>query len=183
MGFSISKIFGTSSIKTDAKIIILGLDGVGKTTLLYKLKLGEVVSTFPTEGFNYEHAEFKNIRLSIWDLSGQSSFRPLWKTYTIGTQCVVFVIDSCDRERVKLAKEELYRILDIENLKDVPLLVFANKQDKCEMSVGEVTESLELERLDREYHVEGASVTTGAGLFEGFDWITQVINQKNQAKG
>lgn len=49
---------------------MLGLDGAGKTTILYKLKVGEVVQSVPTIGFNMETVEFKNIRFSVWDIGG-----------------------------------------------------------------------------------------------------------------
>ena len=59
----------------------LGLDAAGKTTILYKLKLGEIVTTIPTIGFNVETVEYKNISFTVWDVGGQDKIRPLWRHY------------------------------------------------------------------------------------------------------
>jgi ADP-ribosylation factor protein 1 len=57
---------------------MLGLDGAGKTTITYKLKLGEIVQTTPTIGFNFETVSYKNIKFNIWDIAGQDRIRQLW---------------------------------------------------------------------------------------------------------
>ena len=59
----------------------MGLDGAGKTTILYKLQLGEVVTETPTTGFHVETVEYKNVTCTSWDLGGQDGFRPLWRQY------------------------------------------------------------------------------------------------------
>ena len=64
----------------------VGLDAAGKTTILYKLKLGEVVTTIPTIGFNVETVEYKNISFTVWDVGGQDKIRPLWRHYFQNTQ-------------------------------------------------------------------------------------------------
>ena len=85
---------------------MVGLDNAGKTTILYKLKLGEVVTTIPTIGFNVETVDYKNIRFTIWDFGGRRRFiRPLLQHYYENTEAVIFVVDSSDRERVEKAKE------------------------------------------------------------------------------
>merc|ERR1712146_711294 len=67
--------------KKEMRILMVGLDGAGKTTILYKLKLGEVVTTIPTIGFNVETLEFKNLNFTVWDVGGQDKIRPLWRYY------------------------------------------------------------------------------------------------------
>lgn len=57
------------------RILILGLDGAGKTTILYRLQVGEVVTTIPTIGFNVEQVTYKNLKFQVWDLGGQTSIR------------------------------------------------------------------------------------------------------------
>src|ERR1700760_4966354 len=64
------------------RILMVGLDAAGKTTILYKLKLGEVVTTIPTIGFNVETVEYKNISFTVWDVGGQDKIRPLWRHCT-----------------------------------------------------------------------------------------------------
>ena len=94
----------------------VGLDAAGKTTILYKLKLGEIVTTIPTIGFNVETVEYKNISFTVWDVGGQDKIRPLWRHYFQNTQGLIFVVDSNDRERIdgdNGAKDELHRMVRI----------------------------------------------------------------------
>ena len=80
-------------------------------------------------GFNVETVTYKNVKFNVWDVGGQDKIRPLWRHYYTGTQGLVFVVDSQDRERVDEARQELHRILSDREMKDCLLLVFANKQD------------------------------------------------------
>jgi small GTP-binding protein len=66
------------------RILMLGLDAAGKTTLLYKLKLGEIQTTIPTIGFNVETLEYKNLKFTVWDVGGQTKIRHLWRHYYQG---------------------------------------------------------------------------------------------------
>lgn len=92
-------------------IISVGLDAAGKTTILYKLKLGEIVTTIPTIGFNVETVEYKNICFTVWDVGGQDKIRPLWRHYFQNTQGLIFVVDSNDRERIGEAEKELQNMV------------------------------------------------------------------------
>jgi small GTP-binding protein len=60
---------------------MLGLDSVGKTTILYKLKLDEAICTVPTIGFNVEQVKYENLTITIWDMGGQEKIRTLWQHY------------------------------------------------------------------------------------------------------
>merc|ERR1712224_1044221 len=123
-------------------------DAAGKTTVLYKLKLGEVVTTIPTIGFNVETLEYKNIRFTVWDVGGQDKIRKLWRHYYQGTQGLIFVIDSSDRDRIEDAREELTKMLADEEMKDAVLLIFANKQDLPNaMNTHEVSEKLSMQNV------------------------------------
>ena len=82
MGLAISKIFERFLGKNDMRILMLGLDAAGKTTILYKLKLGEVVSYVPIIGFNVETVEYKHVRFTAWDVGGQDIIRLLWRHYS-----------------------------------------------------------------------------------------------------
>lgn len=96
MGNSLFKrLFG----KKEVRILIIGLDAAGKTTTLYTLKLGEVVTTIPTIGLNVETLQFKNLAMTAWDVGGRDKIRPLYRHYYQNTQGLVFVLDSNDRER------------------------------------------------------------------------------------
>ena len=127
--YSNYKFIPTKEESPEKRILIVGLDGAGKTTILYKLKLGEVVTTIPTIGFNVETVEYKNIKFTVWDVGGQDKIRPLWRHYYENTEGVIFVVDSNDVDRIGAAKDELARMLGEDSLKDAVVLVFANKQD------------------------------------------------------
>merc|ERR1712054_330598 len=107
-----SKVFGKLVGKKDCRILMVGLDAAGKTTILYKLKLGEVVTTIPTIGFNVETVEYKNISFNVWDIGGQDKIRKLWRYYYTNTQGLIFVIDSNDRDRIEDARVELLQMLN-----------------------------------------------------------------------
>eukprot|EP01120_Amphizonella_sp_Union-15-10_P014928 TRINITY_DN746_c0_g1_i5.p1 TRINITY_DN746_c0_g1~~TRINITY_DN746_c0_g1_i5.p1 ORF type:complete len:119 (-),score=29.58 TRINITY_DN746_c0_g1_i5:232-588(-) len=109
---------------------MVGLDAAGKTTILYKLKQGEIVTTIPTIGFNVERVQYKNINFIVWDLGGQDKMRSLWRHYYgQSTQGVIYVVDSNDRKRIEEAALELQKILREDELRDAVVLVLANKQD------------------------------------------------------
>merc|ERR1712187_1061535 len=106
-----------------------------------KLKLGEVVTTIPTIGFNVETVEYKNISFQVWDIGGQDKIRKLWRHYYNGTHGAIFVVDSSDRDRIEDAREELMKMLGEDEMRDAALLVLANKQDlPGAMDAAEVTE-------------------------------------------
>jgi len=81
MGKAISKLFEGLFAKKEMRVLMLGLDAAGKTTILYKLKLGEVVSSVPTIGFNVETLEYKKTKFTVWDVGGQDKIRLLWRHY------------------------------------------------------------------------------------------------------
>merc|ERR1711966_279121 len=164
----------------EMRILVVGLDAAGKTTILYKLKLGEVMGTIPTIGFNVETVEYKNISFTVWDVGGQDKIRPLWRHYYQGTQGLIFVVDSNDRDRAEDAREELNKMLNEDEMKDAALLVFANKQDLPNaMPAAEVTEKLGLNNMrNRQWFIQSACATTGDGLYEGLDWMSRTLSSK-----
>ncbi|KAA0201026.1 ADP-ribosylation factor [Fasciolopsis buskii] len=122
-------IFGRLFGKKEIRVLMLGLDAAGKTTILYRLKLGNSVTTIPTVGFNVETVTYKNVRFNVWDVGGQEKIRPLWRHYYTGSQGLIFVVDSSDRERIEEARQELHKIANDREMQDAVILVFANKQD------------------------------------------------------
>uniref|UniRef100_A0A452HJQ5 Uncharacterized protein n=1 Tax=Gopherus agassizii TaxID=38772 RepID=A0A452HJQ5_9SAUR len=93
------------------KVIIVGLDNAGKTTILYQFLMNEVVHTSPTIGSNVEEIVVKNTHFLMWDIGGQESLRSSWNTYYSNTEFIILVVDSIDRERLSITKEELYKML------------------------------------------------------------------------
>ncbi|KAG6849916.1 hypothetical protein H0H93_003784 [Arthromyces matolae] len=156
MGIPISRLFdyfsgkkeGYLMLTFDTGMLMIGLDAAGKTTILYKLKLGEVVTTIPTIGFNVESVEYKNVTFNVWDVGGQGRIRALWRHYFQNAQGVIFVVDSNDQDRISEAREELHRVLNEDELRDAVLLIFANKQDLPHaMTASELADRLGLHGL------------------------------------
>ncbi|SPT17786.1 unnamed protein product [Triticum aestivum] len=159
MGLAFGKLFSRLFAKKEMRILMVGLDAAGKTTILYKLKLGEIVTTIPTIGFNVETVEYKNISFTVWDVGGQDKIRPLWRHYFQNTQGLIFVVDSNDRDRVVEARDELHRMLNEDELRDSVLLVFANKQDLPNaMNAAEITDKLGLHSLRQRHCTSRAHV-------------------------
>ncbi|XP_078486140.1 ADP-ribosylation factor 2 [Ciona intestinalis] len=177
MGGSFAKLFSSLFGKKEMRILMVGLDAAGKTTILYKLKLGEIVTTIPTIGFNVETVEYKNISFTVWDVGGQDKIRPLWRHYFQNTQGLIFVVDSNDCERLTEAQEELTRMVNEDELRDAALLVFANKQDLPNAKpVAEITDKLGLNNMrNRKWYVQATCATTGDGLYEGLDWLSGIL--------
>merc|ERR1711998_73633 len=111
MGQSFSNFWKRMFGNKEMRILMVGLDAAGKTTVLYKLKLGEVVTTIPTIGFNVETVAYKNINFTVWDVGGQDKIRKLWRHYFTNTDAIIYVVDSNDRERVTESREELDALL------------------------------------------------------------------------
>ncbi|CAN1269147.1 ADP-ribosylation factor 1 [Linum perenne] len=109
MGQAFRRLFDAFFGNTEMRVVMLGLDAAGKTTILYKLHIGEVLSTVPTIGFNVEKVQYKNVMFTVWDVGGQEKLRPLWRHYFNNTDGLIYVVDSLDRERIGKAKAEFQR--------------------------------------------------------------------------
>eukprot|EP00923_Selenidium_pygospionis_P043249 GHVN01074549.1.p1 GENE.GHVN01074549.1~~GHVN01074549.1.p1 ORF type:complete len:191 (-),score=24.31 GHVN01074549.1:178-750(-) len=183
MGVLLSKLFSSLLGPLEVRILILGLDNAGKTTLLYRLQLGEVVQTVPTIGFNVETVTYKNIRFQVWDLGGQTYIRPYWRCYTGQTDAIVYVVDSSDGERMKESASELRNMLEEDELKNVVLAVFANKCDlEGALSVAEITDHLKLTSIrDKQWTIIQTSALKGTGVNEGMDWLASALSARMPA--
>jgi small GTP-binding protein len=164
----------------ETRCLMLGLDAAGKTTVLYKLKFGEQVTTIPTIGFNVETIEHKGFNLNVWDIGGQDRIRNLWRHYFHNTQGLIFVIDSNDTNRIDESREVLSRLLDEDELRDSVLLIYANKQDLPNaIKPLDLADRLRINSItNRTWHVQGTCATTGDGLYEGLDWLGREISKR-----
>jgi len=142
--------------------------------VLYKLKKGQrqlelPVNTIPTLNFNVENCRYKNIQFSVWDVGGQDSIRPLWRHYYTGTQGLIYVVDSNDRDRVRKAADELHKMVLDNEMRFAVLLVLANKIDlPHSLSVEEITQEMRLAEIkDRKWKVQPACAISGKGLWLG----------------
>ncbi|CAI5489664.1 unnamed protein product [Closterium sp. Naga37s-1] len=184
MGQAFRKLFDSIFGNREMRVVMLGLDAAGKTTILYKLHIGEILSTVPTIGFNVEKVQYKNVQFTVWDVGGQEKLRPLWRHYFNNTDALIYVVDSLDKERVKQAAREFQTIVSDPLMRNSAILVFANKQDlKGALSPLEVCETMGLQQLrNRYWHIQGTCAPKGEGLYEGLDWLSNTLKTM-QAKG
>ena len=181
MGFFFSKFYSLISARK-CKILMVGLDAAGKTTVLTRLKLNETVSTIPTIGFNVDTIEYKNLTMTMWDIGGQEKIRRLWPHYYENNDALIYVVDTADPERADESAEELHQLLSNENMRSIPLLVLANKQDlPGAQTVTELCGKLQLDKVaGRDWFVQSTVATTGSGLYEGLDWLAKSMKPKKK---
>lgn len=181
MGGLLSRLALFLGRQKKCRILMVGLDGAGKTTALYRMKLNELVTTVPTVGFNVEMVKFHNIEFTIWDVGGQDKLRPMWRYYGEDAQAIIFLIDSSDADRIDQAAFELRSLLTETGLGSLVVLVLCNKQDIAgAVSVDAITAKLSLHALGvRRSRVVGCSAKDGDGLFDGLEWLaSNIANSK-----
>ena len=177
MGFIFSKLFSALFGSKEVRLLILGLDNAGKTTVLYQMQFGESKVTVPTLGFNVETVKYQNLTFQMWDLGGQSELRPYWRCYFPKTNAIVFVIDSIDKDRLDVVKQELFLLIKEEDLQGVPIAILANKQDlEGALSDIEISENIGLGNIKNNKWVIFKTVAkTGIGLDNAFKWLTGIL--------
>lgn len=162
------------------RILMLGLDSAGKTTILYKLNIGNIERNIPTIGFNVETVQYKNTKLTVWDIGGQDKIRPLWKHYFTGVNALIFVIDINDNERYNEVIHELSLLMDSRELRTIPVLIYANKCDLVnKINFSSLYENLIRIIPHKRFHIESSNALNGFGLYEGLDWLYKELNKKN----
>ncbi|VDL65387.1 unnamed protein product [Nippostrongylus brasiliensis] len=165
----------------EIRILLLGLDNAGKTSILKQLSAEEITNVTPTRGFNVKSVVTNgDIRLNVWDIGGQRSIRPFWSNYFENTDALIYVIDSSDRRRFDETSVELMELLDEEKLSRVPVLIFANKQDLVSSApAAEISKRLKLTEIrDRVWQIQGCSALTNEGVSEGIKWVAETIKSK-----
>lgn len=113
-------------------------------------------------------------------VEGQDKIRRLWRHYYQGTDGLIFVVDSSDRDRINDARDELHHMLGEPEMEKAALLVLANKQDLPNaMSASDVMHALELQKMQhRKWFIQATSAPTGDGLYEGLDWLSRALCSK-----
>ncbi|KAJ7517487.1 hypothetical protein O6H91_21G026000 [Diphasiastrum complanatum] len=165
----------------EMRILMVGLDNAGKTTIVKRVNGEDISSISPTLGFNIKSMQYKRYRLNIWDVGGQKTLRSYWRNYYEQTDGLVWVVDSSDLRRLEDCKQELHGLLQEERLSGASLLIFANKQDLGgSLEPEDIAKALHLESMDRSRHrnIVGCSAVTGDGLLSGFDWLVADIGSR-----
>ncbi|TRY98496.1 hypothetical protein DNTS_014634 [Danionella cerebrum] len=200
------KLKGSSEV--ELRLLLLGLDNAGKTTLIKSLASEDISTITPTQvtpnqtdpephtqlpapglprsnpepgGFNIKTVASHGMKLNVWDIGGQRKIRPFWKKYLENTDLLVYVIDSTDKKRFEETGLELSELLDEPSLSGVPVLIFANKQDLSSASAAsEMAEGLNLHTYrDRVWQIQACSALTGEGVQDGMNWIcSNLVNRK-----
>uniref|UniRef100_A0ABI7XCL9 ARF like GTPase 3 n=1 Tax=Felis catus TaxID=9685 RepID=A0ABI7XCL9_FELCA len=166
----------------EVRILLLGLDNAGKTTLLKQLASEDISHITPTQGFNIKSVQSQGFKLNVWDIGGQRKIRPYWRNYFENTDILIYVIDSADRKRFEETGQELAELLEEEKLSCVPVLIFANKQDLLTAApASEIAEGLNLHTIrDRVWQIQSCSALTGEGVQDGMNWVCKNVNAKKK---
>jgi ADP-ribosylation factor-like protein 2 len=184
----------------EIRLLILGLDNAGKTSIVKRYCGQPIEEVEPTLGFSIQTLEYtihdgeieagdsdnKNesnnttYHLHLWDIGGQSSIRAYWRNYFEQTDGLIWVVDSTDPHRLDLVKQELLSLLQQERLAGATLLVLANKQDlTAATSPTDIATLLELNQRiqyqNRHWAIYGCSAITGDGLEQAMNWLVDDI--------
>jgi len=160
--------------KKSDRILLLGLDNAGKTTLLNSLMGKETNKTVPTIGFNVEVVKKPPFELVVWDVGGQDKLRSYWRHYYHGTSGIVFLVDSSDEERLTTVKKEIFGILKEEELESAAILILGNKSDMANsLNSSDINSRLGLDEglKNRKWTILPCSAIKSEGVNEGIDWL------------
>ncbi|XP_073460980.1 ADP-ribosylation factor-like protein 2 [Aquarana catesbeiana] len=164
----------------EVRLLMLGLDNAGKTTILKKFNGEDINTISPTLGFNIKTLEHRGFKLNMWDVGGQKSLRSYWRNYFESTDGLIWVVDSADRARLQDCAHELAGLLQEERLSGATLLVFANKQDlPGALAKDAIREALELANIKTHHWcIQDCSAVTGENLLIGIDWLLDDISSR-----
>ena len=164
--------------RRDVSVLVVGLDNSGKSSLLNYLRPREAQrhDVAPTVGFNVENFSCKGLSFTAFDMSGQGRYRTLWSNYYRTTHGIIFVIDSSDRTRILVAREELEQLLSHPDIasRNIPVLFFANKMDiRDALSDVGVSAALGLDSIaNKSWHICSSNALKGDGIADGIEWLS-----------
>jgi len=180
------KLFRKSKSESskELRILLLGLDNAGKTTILRTLASEDINQITPTQGFNIKSVQSAGFKLKVWDVGGQRRIRPYWRNYFENTDVLIYVVDSTDKKRFDEAAQELQSLLDDVSLAGIPILVLANKQDLgSATNTSNISDCMQLVSVrGRNWQIQGCSAKNNEGIEEGLQWIMKTVASKRKQK-
>jgi ADP-ribosylation factor protein 1 len=174
--FKASKLKKLEADNIKRKILMVGLDAAGKTSILYRLKLSEFLQTSATIGLNVETIMHKQLELLVFDVGGGA--RSLWSYYFDNLDAIIFVVDSTDSKRVAIVREEILRITELLKEHSYVMLLYLNKQDSKEkMEFTQLIKEIGIHEVDHpvDIIVQKCTALTGEGLLEGLDKMADYL--------
>lgn len=168
---------GGAGSKANRKLVFLGLDNAGKTSVVQTLLGGNPYTVAPTRGFTSKEIRFDKSKFDVIDVGGQRSLRTHWADHFDGAVGIVWVIDSADRRRMYETGLELAALLQEDKLMGLPILILANKQDLgTAATAAEITVDLELHSIrNHDWRIQDCSAVENKGIKEGIDWLLDSI--------
>ncbi|MCJ1329500.1 hypothetical protein MMC10_006180 [Thelotrema lepadinum] len=166
----------------EMRILMLGLDNAGKTTIVKRIMNEDVNTVSPTLGFIIKTIEYHGYKLNVWDVGGQKTLRSYWRNYFEKTDALIWVVDATDRLRSEDCKKELAGLLleEKQRLMGASLLIFLNKTDieGC-MTIEEAESYLDLPSIKTHtWKILSCSAITGVNLDEGLGWVVEDAKQR-----
>ncbi|GLI71658.1 hypothetical protein VaNZ11_016939 [Volvox africanus] len=195
MGFfdKLLSFLGVSGKKVN--VLVVGLDNSGKTTIIERLKPRpkQSAEVAPTVGFSVDELQKGSLTFTVFDMSGAGRYRTLWEQYYREADAVIFVVDSADKLRMVVARDEMEHMLAHPNLRKVPVVFFANKKDlpvampPVEIAQAAVTAlppclgrwALGLDNIkDRPWQIVPSNGLSGEGIDKGVDWLAERLGKQ-----
>lgn len=189
-------IYDQLTLVPEYSVLILGLDNAGKTTLFEKLKTTYIPNyqkahperTVPTVGVRISTVRVDGTQLVLWDLGGQHDLRSLWESYYEQAHAIVFVVDSCDLDRIVEFQTEFMNTVTNEKTEGLPILMLANKQDveidsKLDVaSIKEIFNKMAENLNANDSTVLPISAFTGDGIGDAMTWLRNriLLNTSNR---
>ncbi|XP_072257098.1 ADP-ribosylation factor-like protein 10 [Pyxicephalus adspersus] len=177
----------TQPMYLDRQILVLGLDGAGKSSIIHALSTNTTrSSSAPTHGFNTAQILSQGFRIELLEVGGSQNLRTYWNQYLKNAHIMVFVVDSTDDKRLQLARHELHRLL--EEAPELPLMVLANKQDcQSAIDISAIHSELSLHRIQGQREVlllATSAVHDGVGQSTSLQTVRSLLEERlHQVKG
>ncbi|KAJ3429599.1 adp-ribosylation factor f-related [Anaeramoeba flamelloides] len=178
----IDRIIGYFKIKPTFQIIVLGLTAVGKSTIIYKLILDDDLKINSTPNCLCEILSYQGYKLICWEVSESLNSHNRWFQYFSEPQALVWVVNTSDRNKIEQSKNGLHRVLENEEMKNIPVLIYANKfkDSNRAMTMKELVKKLELKTLEQNWYLQPCIAIKKKGLTQGMDWIIDNLNHQYQ---